>query len=116
MGYTPDFEIVHVGVNCADAEQALGCAKLFETLFALKPNPEKDSADACFTGTQIEWMKVPGRGAHGHIALATADLPAAGPIWRKRAWRLTSSPSSIFPTAAPWWCTRLGRSADLQST
>ena len=39
--------------------------------------PAKESADARFTGTQIEWMKKPGRGEHGHLALATADLPAA---------------------------------------
>lgn len=77
MSWTPDFEIVHMGVNCMDAEQAVSCASLFQELFALAPNPHKDSADACFTGTQIEWLKGAGRGTHGHIALATADLLAA---------------------------------------
>lgn len=77
MAYTPDFEIVHIGVNCRDAAEAEACADQFETLFCLPVNPAKESADARFTGTQIEWMKAPGRGRCGHIALATADLPAA---------------------------------------
>ena len=77
MDFTPDFEIVHVGVNCAGAEEATACARRFEALFGLTVNPDKDSPDACFTETQIEWMKAPGRGEHGHLALATSDLPAA---------------------------------------
>ena len=77
MAYTPDFELVHIGVNCADEAQAAECAHKFELLFQLAVNPAKESADARFTGTQIEWMKKPGRGEHGHLALATADLPAA---------------------------------------
>lgn len=77
MAYTPDFEIVHVGVNCENAAEAEQCAEQFATLFRLAVNPAKESADARFTGTQIEWMKAPGRGRNGHIALATADLPVA---------------------------------------
>ena len=75
--YTPDFKIAHVGVNCVDAAEAAACAQRFAALFGLAVNPAKESADCSFTGTQIEWMKKPGRGTHGHIALATADLPAA---------------------------------------
>lgn len=77
MEYQPDFTIAHVGVNCGNETAAVGCAERFETLFRLPVNPGKESEDARFTGTQIEWMKKPGRGTHGHIALATADLPAA---------------------------------------
>ena len=73
MAYTPDFEIAHIGVNCADAAQAERCAEQFAVLFQLAVNPAKESADARFTGTQIEWMKAPGRGEHGHIALATGE-------------------------------------------
>ena len=62
MAYTPDFELVHIGVNCADEAQAAECAHKFELLFQLAVNPAKESADARFTGTQIEWMKKPGRG------------------------------------------------------
>ena len=62
MAYTPDFELVHIGVNCADEAQAAECAHKFELLFQLAVNPAKESADARFTGTQIEWMKKPGHG------------------------------------------------------
>ena len=106
MAYTPDFELVHIGVNCADEAQAAECAHKFELLFQLAVNPAKESADARFTGTQIEWMKKPGRGEHGHLALATADLPAGCQLnvrrivrgvgcprpaatWKKRAFPLT---------------------------
>ncbi len=77
MGYVPDFTIEHLGVNCADGEHALACARRFEMLFGLRRNDAKECADSSFTGTQIEWMKGPGRGEHGHIALGTKDLPAA---------------------------------------
>lgn len=101
MGYTPDFEIVHIGVNCADEGQAVGCAARFETLFALKPNPEKESADARFTGTQIEWLKAPGRGTHGHIALATADLPAAQAYLEEKGFAFDRRSVKYFPDGRP---------------
>ena len=59
--FAPDFEIVHLGVNTGTEEEAVACAAMFETLFSLPVNPAKESADARFTGTQIEWMKKPGR-------------------------------------------------------
>ena len=77
MSYTPDFSIAHIGVNLPDAETAVQCAQMFEMLFGLERNPAKESESASFTGTQIEWLKAPGKGTHGHIALATRDLPGA---------------------------------------
>ena len=49
MAFVPDFEVLHMGVNCADEAQALGCAARFADLFSLPVNPEKESADASFT-------------------------------------------------------------------
>ena len=77
MAYTPDFEIAHIGVNCADAAQAERCAEQFAVLFQLAVNPAKESADARFTGTQIEWMKANGRGENGHIDLDTSNNHAS---------------------------------------
>ena len=77
MAYTPDFEIVHIGVNCANAAEAENCAEQFASLFQLAVNPAKESADARFTGTQIEWMKAPGRGKNGHIAIRTNSVELA---------------------------------------
>ena len=97
MAYTPDFEIAHIGVNCADAAQAARCAEKFECLFNLAVNPAKESADARFTGTQIEWMKAPGRGEHGHIALATADLPAARRYLEEKGFAFDEDSVKRFP-------------------
>ena len=54
MAYTPDFELVHIGVNCADEAQAAECAHKFELLFQLAVNPAKESADARFSFTQCQ--------------------------------------------------------------
>ena len=77
MGFVPDFTIAHVGVNLPDDQTAEMCADSFEELFGLKRNPEKEGPGACYTQTQIEWLKTPGKGTYGHIALGTSDLPGA---------------------------------------
>ena len=97
MSYTPDFQIVHMGVNCADEAEATACAERFAALFGLAVNPAKESADARYTGTQIEWMKKPGRGTHGHIALATADLPAARAYLEERGFAFDDGSAKYFP-------------------
>lgn len=60
-------------------------------------NPAKESADARFTGSQIEWMKAPGRGEHGHIALATADLPAARRYLEEKGFAFDEDSVKRFP-------------------
>ena len=97
MAYTPDFEIVHLGVNCADGAEAEACAARFAALFGLAVHPEKGLPDARFTGTQIEWMKGPGRGTHGHIALATADLPAARAYLEEKGFAFDDASVKYFP-------------------
>ena len=106
MAYTPDFEIAHIGVNCADAAQAERCAEQFAVLFRLAVNPAKESADARFTGTQVEWMKAP---------LPPPIFPRPAAIWRKKALPLTRTPSSGFPTDGSWSSTPSSRSAALPS-
>lgn len=95
--FTPDFEIVHLGVNTGTEEEAVRCAALFEALFGLAPNPAKESADARFTGTKIEWLKKPGRGTHGHIALATNDLPAAREYLEEKGFMFDDDSVKYFP-------------------
>ena len=95
--FTPDFEIVHLGVNTGSEEQANACAGMFEALFSLAPNPAKESADARFTGTQIEWLKKPGRGTHGHIAIATSDLPAARAYLEEKGFAFDDGSVKYFP-------------------
>ena len=115
MAYTPDFEIAHIGVNCADAAQAERCAEQFAVLFRLAVNPAKESADARFTGTQIEWMKAPGAASTDTSPLPPPIFPRPAAIWRKKALPLTRTPSSGFPTDGSWSSTPSSRSAALPS-
>ena len=66
-------------------------------MFRLAVNPAKESADARFTGTQIEWMKAPGCGEHGHIALATGDLPAARRYLEEKGFAFDEDSVKRFP-------------------
>ncbi len=65
------FELVHIGLNCADEDEANAVAKKFSALFGW---PLKEGASSTFAGAFIEAMKVPGRGAKGHIAVATNSV------------------------------------------
>lgn len=97
MSFTPDFRIVHVGVNLPDEASAHRCANRFEELFGLSVNPEKESKDASFTGTEIEWMKYRGLGEHGHIAIETTDLPAAREYLEEKGFHFIDDTAKYFP-------------------
>ena len=97
MAFVPDFEVLHIGVNCANEAQAVGCAARFADLFSMPVNPEKESADASFTGTVIEWVKKPGRGTHGHLALATSDLAAARAYLEEKGFHFDDSSAKYYP-------------------
>ena len=68
------FELVHVGINTPDPESALELAKLLSLVFNLTPRHGQKSE---FAGSYFECMKAPFLGTHGHVAMVTADLPAA---------------------------------------
>lgn len=68
------FELVHIGINCRDNEEALRTAGQFSRLLGM---PEKEGNSSIFTGTGIEVMKKDGRGSHGHIGIGTHDLTRA---------------------------------------
>ena len=68
-------EIVHIGVNCENAEQAKKEGAQLAKLFAL---PVSDRGPKCdFIGDMFEMMKAPGRGEKGHIAIGTRDIERA---------------------------------------
>ncbi len=69
-----DFTLAHVGVNCADRQQAEANANAMGALLSL--SVRIDSASA-FAGNAIEYMYAPGRGTCGHIAFATANIDRA---------------------------------------
>lgn len=65
------FEIAHVGINCANQEQAETVANRFAALFGW---PVKLGNSSIFAGTQVEAMKKPYLGQYGHIAVATNSV------------------------------------------
>lgn len=90
------FEVVHMGINCANENEALQAAKLFEALFSFD---YKVGNSSIFAGSKaIELMKTPGRGKYGHIAIGTNTLPRAIAYFRNKG--IAFDESSITDKAA----------------
>lgn len=69
-----NFTLAHVGLNGENEEQAKEFADGFEALFGWKTKVGNSSV---FAGTQVEVMKHPFLGQHGHIAVGTSDVDLA---------------------------------------
>ncbi len=68
------FELRHVGINSSNEKEAEQTAETFEKIFGFVKNSGNMSV---FAGTEIEVMKTPYRGTHGHIAITTNYLERA---------------------------------------
>jgi len=68
------FTMVHVGLNCANPEEAEGVADEFEKAFGFT---KKVGNSSVFASTYMEMMKKPFKGTHGHIAVATNSVKRA---------------------------------------
>ncbi|QOV18524.1 2-dehydro-3-deoxyphosphogluconate aldolase [Blautia liquoris] len=68
------FELLHVGINTENEQEAEKLANLLSTMFNLEPRMGHKSD---FAGPYFECMKAPYLGTNGHIALGTADLTSA---------------------------------------
>lgn len=69
-----DFKIVHVGINCANEDEAKDTSAKFAAMFGWE---QKIGNSSVFAGTAVECMKSPFKGANGHIAVATNSLKRA---------------------------------------
>ena len=67
-------QLAHVGVNCADAQESEQAAKTLCALFGFDYKPGNSSN---FAGSAVEFNKAPGRGTHGHIAIAANNVDRA---------------------------------------
>ncbi len=63
-----DFDVKHVGINCADETACRDTANTLESIFGFAQN---ERTGAIFSSTLFEVMKAPGRGKNGHIAIST---------------------------------------------
>ena len=68
------FQLGHIGVNCGNEAEAGQTAKTLCALFGLE---YKAGNSSIFAGKAVECMKKPGRGANGHIAIATNSVDRA---------------------------------------
>lgn len=69
-----DFKIVHVGINCANENEAKDTTSKFAKMLGWE---QKVGNSSVFAGTAVECMKTPFKGTHGHIAVATNSLRRA---------------------------------------
>lgn len=68
------FELLHLGINQPDAEEAAKTAQLLAGLFGF---PLRETDGSWFANEQFEVMKKPFRGTLGHIAFATNNAVEA---------------------------------------
>ncbi len=79
------FEMVHVGLNCADADEAEAVADEFNAAFGFE---KKVGNSSVFSHTYMEMMKKPFHGTHGHIAIATNSVKRALYQLEKRGYKV----------------------------
>jgi 2-dehydro-3-deoxyphosphogluconate aldolase/(4S)-4-hydroxy-2-oxoglutarate aldolase len=68
------FSIHHLGINCANEEEASATAKALCALFGF---PYKPGNSSIFAGTAVECMKAPFLGDNGHLAIGTNNVDRA---------------------------------------
>lgn len=68
------FQVAHIGLNTKNSNEARKAAGMLRFIFGLEITEGETST---YAGPMLEIMKGVGRGKHGHIALATADLSGA---------------------------------------
>ncbi|NCB64219.1 MAG: bifunctional 4-hydroxy-2-oxoglutarate aldolase/2-dehydro-3-deoxy-phosphogluconate aldolase, partial [Clostridia bacterium] len=75
------FELHHVGINCADADEAGRTASILCALFGFS---YKEGNSSVFCGGEVECTKGPYPGAHGHIAIGTNSVSRAEAYLKSR--------------------------------
>ena len=79
------FTMVHVGLNCANPEEAEAVADEFDAAFGFE---KKVGNSSVFASTYMEMMKKPFHGTHGHIAVATNSVSRALYHLEKRGYKV----------------------------
>ena len=87
------FELEHIGINTANAEEAANLAQLLSTMFNLEPRHGQKSE---FAGNYFECMKSPFLGKNGHIAMCTPDLKAAMEELEENGFRFRMETAAYF--------------------
>lgn len=87
------FEMVHIGINNQNTDEAMKSAKLLSSMFDFDIQQGNSSI---FVGNRsIELTKESSKGTNGHIAIRTNTLPRAIAYFKKKALNLTSQQESL---------------------
>jgi len=78
------FSLIHIGINCENADEAAAGAASFSQLLG---TTIKDGSSSTFVGKEIELMKSPYLGTHGHIAIATSSTQRAVAYLQAKGYR-----------------------------
>ena len=87
------FELEHIGINTANAEEAANLAQLLSTMFNLEPRHGQKSE---FGGAYVECMKAPFLGKNAHIAMRTPDLTAAMEELKEKGFTFNMDTAAYF--------------------
>ena len=87
-------ELVHVGINQENPEEALRTVKLLGELFGF---PCRETPGSWFVNDQFEVMKEPFLGRHGHIAIAARNTQAAYEYFKSRGVAFAEETAVRFP-------------------
>jgi len=68
------FSIKHIGINAENEKDAKDITNAFSDIL---PGVQKEGESSIFVGSEIEIMKTPYLGKHGHIAIKTNDVERA---------------------------------------
>ena len=82
------FEIAHVGVNAASADESLAVCQTLDAAFGFGV---KEGSSSNFAGSGVEVMKAPYLGKNGHIAVKTNSIPRAAAELQKNGFTLDES-------------------------
>lgn len=82
------FEIAHIGINAADADESLSVCQALDTAFGFGV---REGNSSNFAGSCVEVMKSPYLGKNGHIAVKTNSIPRAAAALRKSGFTLDES-------------------------
>ncbi len=91
-------EFLHLGINSANAEEALRSARLLERLFGM---PVEEGNKSAFAGTAFELMKSKGPGTMGHIGIRTNFADRAIAYFERQGFAFDDSTMTTFDNGKP---------------
>ena len=86
------FEVRHVGLNCANREEATQVAQLFSKLFGF---PYKAGNSSDFSGIGVECNHYPKLGRLGHIAIGTNSTERAVAYLKSQGVKFTDEYKTV---------------------